>query len=166
MDGIIFDIDGTLWDSTPEVAISWNEALRENTEVDLVLTAEILRKEFGKPLKQILEDLFSELEDIEREKIAGYLYCYENERVRTAPCYLYEGMKETVRELSKSYKIFIVSNCQAGYAEAFLENTGLGDCVLEHLSQRAHQHRPLCSQQVQFRQWSAATGERHVQRVD
>ena len=25
MDAVIFEVDGTLWDSTDEVAVSWNE---------------------------------------------------------------------------------------------------------------------------------------------
>ena len=32
MDGIIFDVDGTLWDSTEAVARSWNQAIEENTD--------------------------------------------------------------------------------------------------------------------------------------
>ena len=37
MDGIIFDVDGTLWDSTDTVAESWNTAIRENSSLDLVV---------------------------------------------------------------------------------------------------------------------------------
>ena len=37
MDGIIFDVDGTLWDSTDSVAESWNLAIRENSTLDLTI---------------------------------------------------------------------------------------------------------------------------------
>ena len=42
-------------------------------------------------------------------------------------------MKETIQKLSKKYPLFIVSNCQAGYIEAFLENTGLQKYFADHL---------------------------------
>ena len=41
-------------------------------------------------------------------------------------------MAETVRELSRKYKLFIVSNCQSGYIEAFLKNTGLGEYFADY----------------------------------
>ena len=61
MDAVIFDVDGTLWDSTDEVAVSWNEVLREETDLERRVTSEELKKEFGKPLEEIMEDLFPEL---------------------------------------------------------------------------------------------------------
>ena len=57
MEAIIFDVDGTLWDSTDEVAVSWNEALKRETELRRKVTAEELKKEFGKPLEEIMADL-------------------------------------------------------------------------------------------------------------
>ena len=48
MDGIIFDVDGTLWDSTDSVAESWNLAIRENSSLDLTIDGEILQGLFGR----------------------------------------------------------------------------------------------------------------------
>ena len=50
MDGIIFDVDGTLWDSTDTVAESWNTAIRENSSLDLVVDRQILSGLFGKTM--------------------------------------------------------------------------------------------------------------------
>lgn len=132
IEGIIFDVDGTLWDPTEEVAYSWNQAIKEQTDMDRTLTAEQLKREFGKALEEIIDDLFPELAQIEQESLADHLYKYENKWVETAPCIVYDQMAETVRELSKKYKLFIVSNCQSGYIEAFLKNTGLGQYFADY----------------------------------
>ena len=40
MDSIIFDVDGTLWDTTHVVADAWNEVIRSETSLDLYITPE------------------------------------------------------------------------------------------------------------------------------
>lgn len=129
--GIIFDVDGTLWDSTDEVAISWNQAIRERSRLDRTLTGDELKREFGKPLPEIMDDLFPELDQAEKDELAVHLYQYENEWIESAPCIVYDKLEETLRGLSERYRLFIVSNCQSGYIEGFLKNTGLADCITD-----------------------------------
>ena len=45
----------------------------------------------------------------------------------------YEGVKETLEELAKTYRLFIVSNAQCGYPELCIEKLGLGEVIRGHL---------------------------------
>ena len=58
MDAIFLDIDGTLWDSTHIVADAWNEVLEKKPEIDLVVTPDLLKTLFGKPLSEIAAAIF------------------------------------------------------------------------------------------------------------
>ena len=41
--GILFDLDGTLWDSSEEVAISWTEALKKHSDTKMEITTEMIK---------------------------------------------------------------------------------------------------------------------------
>ena len=58
MDSIIFDVDGTLWDSVDPVAESWNLALAENTDMTPDLTRDSLAWLFGKTMTEIADHFF------------------------------------------------------------------------------------------------------------
>lgn len=131
MDAVIFDVDGTLWDSTEQVAEAWNEAIRDHSDLPADLTGERLIGEFGKPLPAIMDSLFPQLSQKEKDELADHMYKYENRRVESAPCVVYEKVPEVIRSLSKTYRLCIVSNCQSGYIEAFLKNTGLGSYITD-----------------------------------
>lgn len=46
------------------------------------------------------------------------------------PCHIfYPGVKETLTELHKTHRLFIVSNCQQGYIELLMEKGGLGGLI-------------------------------------
>lgn len=51
--GIIFDMDGTLWDSAANVAESWNEAIRQDGRLNKALTEADIKGVMGKTMDVI-----------------------------------------------------------------------------------------------------------------
>ena len=66
MESIIFDIDGTLWDSRALVAEGYNIQLRREGMADRCVTAETLRPLFGKVMTEIADALFADLAPADR----------------------------------------------------------------------------------------------------
>lgn len=133
MDGIIFDIDGTLWDSTDSVAASWNRAIRENTSLDLTLDAGILSGLFGKTMTEIGRALFPDDPEEEQARILDICFRYENDYLRDHPGVVYDGVADTIRKLYEKYPLFIVSNCQLGYIEVTMKGVGIESFIKDHL---------------------------------
>lgn len=124
-DGIIFDLDGTLWDATDMVAVAWENVINEKTGLGIKISGDDLKRLFGRPLPVIIEALLPELTQQQREEVLEVCTKAEYDELRINPGRLYNGLVDTLKELSKKYKLFIVSNCQAGYIELFFEVTGL-----------------------------------------
>ena len=133
MDGIKFDIDGTLWDSTDSVAASWNRAIRENTSLDLTLDAGILSGLFGKTMTEIGRALFPDDPEEEQARILDICFRYENDYLRDHPGVVYDGVADTIRKLYEKYPLFIVSNCQLGYIEVTMKGAGIESFIKDHL---------------------------------
>lgn len=132
-DGIILDIDGTLWNTTSVVADAWNTVLEDRPDVPANITAERLQQLFGKLLPEIADALFPQLEKDERYALIDQCCELEHQFLRREDPdkMLFPGVPDTIRELSRTCKVFIVSNCQSGYIELFLEKTGLGSCITD-----------------------------------
>lgn len=126
IDGIIFDVDGTLWDSTQIVADSWNEVIQKESDLDITVTAEQLISLFGRPLDEIARCIFPTLAPEEQVRLEKACCNYENQVLETKCGILYPYLEEVLSYLSKRYPLFLVSNCQSGYIEAFLKVTGFG----------------------------------------
>ena len=78
MDSIIFDVDGTLWDSTKSVAESWNKAIREHSSLNLTLEPVSLSRVFGKTMTEIADALFPDLSVKERMELLDVCFDEEN----------------------------------------------------------------------------------------
>ena len=106
MDGIIFDVDGTLWDSTDTVAESWNTAIRENSSLDLVVDRQILSGLFGKTMEDLYRALFPQLSDEERTLLGTLCFEYENKLLLENPArFIRASQKHSKRFLKTTISI-------------------------------------------------------------
>lgn len=119
--GIIFDMDGTLWDSAKEVADAWTEAAG-SFMTGKIITKSDVQSVMGKIMDEIAADLFPEVEGETRRELLSECYRRENDYLREHGALLYPGIEKTLRELHQDFSLYIVSNCQSGYIEAFLEH--------------------------------------------
>lgn len=118
--GIIFDMDGTLWDSAANVAKSWNLAVEKSGLSEKRLTEADMKSVMGKTMDVIAETLFPEIPEEKRSGLLALCCETENEYLREHGGVLYPRLEETLAVLRETMPLYIVSNCQAGYIEAFL----------------------------------------------
>lgn len=121
VDSIIFDLDGTLWNSLETCLKAWEKALNDFAYIKDPITEADLRGVFGLQHDLLGEKLFPYLSKEQREEVMELCYKEEINLIAKQGGALFDGLEETINKLKADYKLFIVSNCQAGYIEAFLE---------------------------------------------
>jgi phosphoglycolate phosphatase len=131
-DSIIFDLDGTLWDSTGNVALAWQDAIGQVDYVTEVMTQEKVRSITGMAYNVIFDTLFSYLDTEKRNELMALCAKSELDILHTKGGELYPALNETLSYLSERYRLFIVSNCQSGYIEVFLKLSQMGHYFSGH----------------------------------
>lgn len=124
--GLIFDMDGTLWDSSEQVAGSWNEKVRELGYSRPDITKNDIMSIMGLTMDKIADIIFGDLPKDERMKLLDLCGQNENNYLSKNGGNLYPDIEATLIRLKEKYNLFIVSNCQSGYIEAFLQFYGFG----------------------------------------
>ena len=126
MKSLIFDIDGTLWDSRAIVAEGYNDYLREIGRPDLQVDAEYLKTLFGKTMTEIADIMLDSIQVPRRYDVMLGCMAREDEFLHNDPCDIaFPGVKDTLEKLKENYRLFIVSNAQCGYPELMMDKLGI-----------------------------------------
>lgn len=125
VDGILFDLDGTLWDAVAGICTAWNRGL-EKCGVPLHFAEEEIRGCMGMLLEDIAAKLMPDLTPERRSEVMAVCAAEQADYLARHGGTLYDGVEDTLKKLAARCPLFIVSNCQSGYIEGFLAVTGLG----------------------------------------
>lgn len=124
--GILFDLDGTLWNATDAIIPAWNDVLKRHDNIRAPLTLTDMQGYMGKTSVQIAAMMLPHLPAREGLSIVEECCREELPRLLERGGQLYPYLKETLGLLCRNgFTLSIVSNCQDGYIEAFLQHHGL-----------------------------------------
>ena len=132
-DAVIFDIDGTLTNSTRAIIRSWNRYLENSGYPHRLLDEELAGSLMGKTMDDWAVAVLPGLPLEEARRMTEEMEEAENEEIRASGTDLYPYIRETFEHLSKEYDLFILSNCGKGYIEAVMAYAGIEACVKGHL---------------------------------
>lgn len=123
-DSIGFDLDGTLWSSMNCVTGSWKRVAEEHNVP--IPTDEQIRSVMGLNRHDLMKKLFPDMDDKSAADFFDHATVECVAELKENGGILYDGVEETLKQLSKHFKLYVVSNCQESYMDAFLSYHKLG----------------------------------------
>ena len=130
---LLFDLDGTLWDSAAPVAEAWNEVFQRECPGLPLLTRDDIHSVMGMTMKEIGQTLFADRTIPRRDEVFDICCVYEVEYLHSHCGTLYPDFRAVMESLrAEGYDLAIVSNCQRGYIDAFLSSSGAADLFLDY----------------------------------
>jgi len=128
IDAIVFDLDGTLWDTNASCAVAWNRVLARHRIPFRAITEHDIRGVTGRPHNECIREVFAGLAEAHILTLAAETQTEDNRVVAELGGELFADVDAGLRRLCARYPLFIVSNCQAGYVETFFQWSTLGGC--------------------------------------
>ena len=130
---IIFDLDGTLWDTANQTYISFNNILRKHGYDEI--TKKKVSDNFGNSKEQSINHYFPNLPFDTANKLIDEIDNNIIENLDTNDNLIYRGVVEVLNILSRKYELFIVSNsARRSYIECFLKAGNLYNCFNDYIA--------------------------------
>ncbi len=126
---MIFDVDGTLWDTTEAAAKIWSDVAAKYPEIKDTVTPEKLKKLYGLPLEDIAKKLFVSVPEETAIRVMEECVRVQCPVLAKGGASLIGDVAGAFEKLREKYRIFIVSNCRSGYIEAMLQAHQLSGLV-------------------------------------
>lgn len=129
---LIFDVDGTLWDSVDNILIAQNEAIYEELGIKDYLTMDVLNSVMGLEIGEIADVFFPQLDKERALEVTLKGMANEAKYLSVHGGNLYEGVVEILEELSKKYNLMIVTNADHPYVHAMFKAHGIGKYFMDY----------------------------------
>lgn len=130
--GIIFDLDGTLWDTSHQVVEAWNKALDKCKDINNHITIKEMEGFMGKTVEEIVKIFFADYTQARGMEIITECLAEEVKYIKKHGATLYPAVETTLKHLSKNYKLYIVSNCQVDYLFTFIKYYKLDNYFVDY----------------------------------
>ena len=130
---VIFDLDGTLWNSSVQVADSWNVVIEQEVGKEHTLSAEDIMSCMGLTMTEIADRHFAYLPEKERYELSHKCEEFENGYITEHGGVLFDSVEETLAKLKDmGVQMAVVSNCQEGYIKAFLDSMDMWKYFMDY----------------------------------
>lgn len=131
--GVIFDLDGTLWEVTNTTYESVNEIVKRHNLKEVSL--ETIHSVFGLNREEVARLYFPYLELEEALKLVDEASTLNAENLRRYGGNVYPNVEEVLKRLKENYELFIVSNAgQIEYIDAFLDSSELRKYFVDYIA--------------------------------
>ena len=129
---IIFDLDGTLWNTEKTTLKAAQEIVKKYDEVQDI-TLDMVRKGMG--LSEI-ENARNYMPYLDDDKALYYLRLIDSTNrkyIENEGAMVYTGVVDTIKKLCKNYRLGIVTNSTTSYAENFFKVSGLKEYFFDYM---------------------------------